>query len=136
MNNKFDPERAMEIGSKFLAWTTKTGPCPISINDHIWFKRLWGLFETIAELEVERDAANVENNAYPKVVSSLNCAIDKIVHDGFALMYSINNAITYDNEEAAQKGNYGLPIHVVEEMRKFTQLLHDYYDAKIDGIDE
>ena len=44
--------KAQEIGGKFLAWNPKTGPCPISINDHHWFKKLCGLFETQAELEI------------------------------------------------------------------------------------
>jgi hypothetical protein len=56
MSNEFDPERAMEIGAEFLAWTYETRPCPISINDPVWFKRLCGLFETIAAFEAEREA--------------------------------------------------------------------------------
>ena len=54
-------ERSQEIGNKFLAWTLEKKPCPISINDTYWFKKLCGLFETqamleqrIAELEQER----------------------------------------------------------------------------------
>lgn len=55
-------ERSLEIGANFLAWTIDTGPCPISINDVVWFKRLCGLFETQANLEAElarlREAAD------------------------------------------------------------------------------
>lgn len=46
-------ERSHQIGSKFLAWVPITGPCPISINDRHWFKKLCGLFETIALLETQ-----------------------------------------------------------------------------------
>jgi hypothetical protein len=46
-------ERAMEIGGIFFAWTPETGPCPISITNDVWFKRLCGLFETQATLEAE-----------------------------------------------------------------------------------
>lgn len=45
-------ESAHQIGSKFLSWTPETGPCPISINDDHWFKKLCGLFETQADLEI------------------------------------------------------------------------------------
>lgn len=44
-------DRSSEIGKKFLAWTPETGPCPISINDNHWFKKLCGLFEIQASLE-------------------------------------------------------------------------------------
>jgi hypothetical protein len=53
-------DRSQEIGSKFLAWTPETGPCPISINDHYWFKKLCALFEKQAELEFE--LVKKENN--------------------------------------------------------------------------
>lgn len=46
-------DRSQEIGSKFLAWTPETGPCPISINDHYWFKKLCALFEKQAALEAQ-----------------------------------------------------------------------------------
>lgn len=45
-------DRSQEIGKKFLAWTPETGPCPISINDPVWFRRLCGLFEIQAALEI------------------------------------------------------------------------------------
>lgn len=51
--------------------------------------------------------------------------IAELVGNGFATMYSINQAITYDNEEEARKGHYGLPVDVVAEMNHFIQLLHD-----------
>lgn len=89
------------------------------------------VLEEYDALRAELAEAKAENAAYTMVVSSLNNVIDRIVHDGFDLMYSINNSITYDNEEEARKGGYGLPVHVIEEMHKFTQLLHDNYDAAL-----
>ena len=52
--------RSQEIGSEFLRWNYKTGPCPIGINDTYWFKRLCGLFETQAIQEYEIENLRIE----------------------------------------------------------------------------
>ena len=55
-------DRAQEVGNKFLSWSPASGgPCPIDINDNIWFKKLCGLFENIAYLESELARLSGEN---------------------------------------------------------------------------
>jgi hypothetical protein len=44
-------QRAMQIVSEFVSWTPEVGPCPISISNHHWFKKLCALAETMAMLE-------------------------------------------------------------------------------------
>lgn len=97
---KFSLDRASEIGGKFLSWTPETGPCPISINDHVWFKRLCGLFETqaalenrVAELEksLERLSSAVafdrrhSENTYGKALAALNELVAALNQAGQAL---------------------------------------------------
>lgn|SRR5574340_284627 len=53
-------ERSQEIGNDFFAWTPKIRPCPIDINNYVWFKRLCGLFETQAMLEANVKTAKAE----------------------------------------------------------------------------
>ena len=57
---EFMLERSQEIGNKFLAWTLETKPCPISINDTYWFKKLCGLFEAQATLEQRIEELEVQ----------------------------------------------------------------------------
>lgn len=49
-------ERSTEIVAKFLEWTPEIGPCPIGINNHVWFKRLCAMGEKQADLEATIDA--------------------------------------------------------------------------------
>jgi hypothetical protein len=44
------------------------------------------------------------------------------------VMCAINQAITYDNEEEAKKGRYGLPVSVCQKMNDLIQLCHDWQD--------
>jgi hypothetical protein len=46
-------DRAMVIGKWFTGWTDATGPCPISVTNGHWGKKLCALFEWIAVLETE-----------------------------------------------------------------------------------
>ena len=46
-------DRAMVIGKWFMGWTDETGPCPISVTNGHWGKKLCALFEWIAVLEAE-----------------------------------------------------------------------------------
>lgn len=54
-------ERSSEIVAKFLGWTPEIGPCPIDINNHVWFKRLCAMGERQADLESELAAVTAES---------------------------------------------------------------------------
>jgi hypothetical protein len=55
-------DRAMVIGKWFFGWTDKIGPCPISVTNEHWGKKLCALFEWIAVLETEAREPNKSLN--------------------------------------------------------------------------
>jgi hypothetical protein len=55
-------DRAMTIGKWFFGWTDETGPCPISITNEPWHKKLCALFEWIAVLEADNSNIQISNN--------------------------------------------------------------------------
>lgn len=61
---------------------------------------------------------------------------EKIADKGFDLIYSITEAITYNNETDAEKGNWALPVSVVIKMNEFVQILHDANDKKLPLIED
>jgi len=75
--------------------------------------------------------ANLKNEicAYRQVVTSLNSVISDLTIRGRTLMGHIYDAITYDLEEKrGGKPLYQLPVDVTEEMKRYTQRLHDAVD--------
>lgn len=103
----------------------KEGEPVLAFGLHVlrWDKREYGTpTYAFVPVDVDIDALHAD-------LAAARARIAELVNQGFALMYSINQAITYDNEDEARKGLYGLPVHVVNEMNEYTQLLHDNYDG-------
>ena len=44
---------SVDIVCEFTQWNPRTGPCPISVNDKYWFKKLYNLAERCASAENE-----------------------------------------------------------------------------------
>jgi hypothetical protein len=65
-------DRAMVIGKWFIGWTDATGPCPISVTNGHWGKKLCALFEWIAVLETEVNKVNSGHQPLPKGVDCLS----------------------------------------------------------------
>ena len=55
-------DRAVAILNWFNTWTDETGPCPISISDDHWHKKLCALCEWIAVLESENANIALSNS--------------------------------------------------------------------------
>ena len=101
-------DRSSEIGKKFLAWTPETGPCPISINDNHWFKKLCGLFEIQASLEAWTAQLEAHLKDRDTWLKNSRDYIDELEKKNIALERELSTAETSAEEAAAYLVGVGI----------------------------